>query len=506
MIYLKGYFYSYFQPFILPTLVHRTTNHSRQICQFRSTLRRKIASDTKSQSNTKDDKTCVYGRCELDSHADTIVAGANCVILQHTGKECDVSPYREDYDSIPNVPIVHAATAWQSNDTGQTYILVFHEALWMGPSLEHSLINPNQLRHYGTRVQDDPTSPSPLSIITEEKDFCMPLHMDGTIVYTDTYSPSDRELETCPHIIMLSPHPWNPHTVKFPTCERTLEDEVGGLRFISEINVSPSNTSFEDTESLFNLDSMRRRISGMRVLNYDKDIHTRPPGTDSGATDIKLPNTFTSSDRHSDVSPQDLSSRWGISIPTAVKTLKHTTQKFLRSALLPLGQRYQTDRLFSRKTLRGKWSTDTLDGRRKSLAGNRYAQVFANKGYFSKIYPMDSKRKAGQALREFCNEFGVPEHLTFDGSKEQCSKGTEFMKQIRTHDIDYHISEANLHNQNPVEGTIRELRRKWYRLMIAKRVSEEFWDYGLIWVSETSLLTFSSAGSINGGIPIENVT
>ena len=178
-----------------------------------------------------------------------------------------------------------------------------------------------------------------------------------------------------------------------------MEDEVGRLRFISELNVTPSHLPLEDNESIFNLDLMSRRISGMRVFNYDND--NLPPGTDSGATDLQLPNTFTSSDRHSDVTPQDLSSRWEISIPTAVKTLKHTTQRFLRSALLPLGQRYRTDRLFSRKTLRGKWSTDTLDGRCKSLTGNRYAQVFVDKGYFSKIYPMDSKSKAGQALREF---------------------------------------------------------------------------------------------------------
>ncbi len=75
----------------------------------------------------------------------------------------------------------------------------------------------------------------------------------------------------------------------------------------------------------------------------------------------------------------------------------------------------------------------------KSLVGNRYAQIFANMGYSSKRYPKDSKRKTGQALREFCNEYGVSEHSTFDGSKEQCMPGTEFMKQIRTNNIDYHM-------------------------------------------------------------------
>ena len=204
-----------------------------------------------------------------------------------------------------------------------------------------------------------------------------------------------------------------------------------------------------------------------------------------GRGDVPTVNTFQSSDRHSDVSPQSLSERWSISIPTVALTLKKTTQRFLRSAILPLGRRYRTDRVFTRKTLSGDWSTDTMDGRCKSLDGCRYAQVFANKGYFSRIYPMDSKRKAGDALRLFCQEFGVPERLTFDGSKEQCEKGTKFMKQIRRHDINYHISEPDMHNQNPVEGPIRELRRKWYRLMIRNRVPENFWDYGLRWVSET---------------------
>ena len=58
--------------------------------------------------------------------------------------------------------------------------------------------------------------------------------------------------------------------------------------------------------------------------------------------------------------------------------------------------------MFQRKTLVGDWSTDNLDGRTKSLDGNKYAQVFANKGYFVKIYHMNSKSKCGDALNIFC--------------------------------------------------------------------------------------------------------
>jgi hypothetical protein len=449
----------------------------------------------------------IHGKCEVDNHADTCVAGSNCVILEYTGKECDVSPYRDDYDAIQNVPIVHAATAWQSKETGQTYILVMNECIWMGDTMSHTLINPNQLRHFGTQVQDNPMSSQPLSIITEDNEFCMELTMSGTICSVDTFAPSEKELRTCPHIVLSSPHQWDPHNVIFPKCKRTLDETVGGLRYVSTVISAPNQNYIDENETIFDLNKINRKIASMKVTqSMPAQKKLERSNIDPGSSDVPLINTFQSSARHTDVSPQELSERWGISIATATNTLKKTTQKFLRSAVLPLSRRYRADRVFSRKTLSGDWSTDTMDGRVKSLEGNKYAQVFANKAYFSRIYPMDSKGKAGDALRLFCQEFGVPEKLTFDGSKEQTEKNTQFMKQIRTHNIDYHISEPNLHNQNPVEGVIRELRRKWYRVMIRKRVPNEFWDYGLKWVSETMSLTHTSAGSINGQIPLTHVT
>ena len=81
--------------------------------------------------------------------------------------------------------------------------------------------------------------------------------------------------------------------------------------------------------------------------------------------DIYFHNRFHSTNRHTDVSAEYLSEKWCISIKTAQETLNKTTQKFLCSALLPLSRRYQADRMFNQKKLRGKWSTDTLDGRTK---------------------------------------------------------------------------------------------------------------------------------------------
>ena len=107
----------------------------------------------------------VYGRSELDYHDDTTVTYANCCIFYYTAKECDVSPYCDNYEYIKVVPILHVANAWKSPEIGQTYILVLHEALCMGKLLDHTLVNPNQIRHYGTLFQDNPMSESHLSVI-----------------------------------------------------------------------------------------------------------------------------------------------------------------------------------------------------------------------------------------------------------------------------------------------------------------------------------------------------
>ena len=117
--------------------------------------------------------------------------------------------------------------------------------------------------------------------------------------------------------------------------------------------------SFND--HVFNLHNITRSIASMKVVKtISNEEKLERPDVDPGKSDVPLVNTFESSERHSDVSPQDLSERWGISLAQATITLKKTTQRFLRSAVLPLSRRYRTDRVFTRKTLRGDWSTDTI--------------------------------------------------------------------------------------------------------------------------------------------------
>ena len=147
-----------------------------------------------------------------------------------------------------------------------------------------------------------------------------------------------------------------------------------------------------------------------------------------------------------------------------------------------------------------------MDGRHKSLDGNKYAQVFASKDFFGVAYPMEAKANAGDALRQFVHDYGRPEHLTTDGSREQCGKKTEFMRNVRKYTIDHIVTEPDRPNHNFAEGVIRELRKKWYRVMVKKNVPRRLWDYGLRWVCDIQNRTSNSSRELNGRCPLEKVT
>ena len=161
--------------------------------------------------------------------------------------------------------------------------------------------------------------------------------------------------------------------------------------------------------------------------------------------------------------------------------------------------------MFFRPQLKGEVFTDTVFGPVKSRDGNKCGQIYANGAYFATFYPMDSKKKAGDSLRVFCREFGVPEVLRHDGALEMVGKHTEFKKQVRKHNIKTHVSEADLHNQSPAEGVVREVRKKWYRVMFKKRVPKIYWDYGMRWVCETMSRTHLRANRVDGGVPLQGI-
>ena len=127
-------------------------------------------------------------RSELDSHADTCVAGSNTLLLHETGRTVNVVPFSDEVGRVKNIPIACVATLWQDLTTGHEYILILHEVLYFGDRMESTLLNPNQLRHGGAIVEDTPRQfnrQSKHAIIfplgDKGEQVTIPLEMDGVI-------------------------------------------------------------------------------------------------------------------------------------------------------------------------------------------------------------------------------------------------------------------------------------------------------------------------------------
>ena len=490
-------------------IINSRTRVTRRVMRVLSSVRRVSKTERERQRFRLRPEDVQAGYMELDSHADTTVLGKNCIVLNYTERECDVAPYSDEYQKMENIPVVTGATAWTCQETGETVILVFHEALWFGDRLDHSLINPNQVRHNGLELNDNPYGHEPMGMTLDDVHPFIPFASAGTTIFFDTRTPTADELENCRHMVMTSKHPWNPHDVCFPNgSTRHEQGENSGISSIAvkalkqhQIREQHNGTDTEAGVAGTVYDPVEfsiRLINNVKVSATDAERHRME--------DVPDLRTFHSKARKTSVDPRDLAEKWGISFAKAAKTLKATTQRMLRSALLPLSRRYRADRMFERPRIKGTMYSDTYIGNVVSLDGNRYAQVFANESHFIKSYPMEKKSLAGDALKQFISDYGVPDKLVVDGSKEQTKRGTEFYQQCRKHNIDLHQIEPYRHNQSKVEGVIREARKRWFRLMAKKKVPHRLWDYGLQWVCETSQLTASEAGNLNGRTALEQMT
>lgn len=366
----------------------------------------------------------------------------------------------------------------------------------MGDKVDHSLVNPNQLRHFGITVQDNPYCCTQMHLSTEDEDVVIPLMSDGTVIHFSSRTPTEKELHECRRVELSSEAEWNPRDVSFPEApDRVEEGKLMSRVSAIQVQRQQHNRSDCNCDVSIHLELpsiVERLISEVRVTDVLEDVPQR--------------RTFVSNERHCSVSAAELRERWGIGLTQASNTIGITTQTGVRSAIMPLSRRYKADRVFKRPLMRGQFFTDTMDGRLKSLDGNKYAQIFATKELFVVAYPMQSKTSAGEGLRQFVHEYGRPEHLTFDGSREQCGKETEFMKNVRKYSINYRVTEPDCPNHNSAEGVIQEICKKWFRIMVKKHVPKQLWDYGLWWVCEIQNRTSNTSRGLNGRCPLEMIT
>jgi hypothetical protein len=234
---------------------------------------------------------------ETDSNADTCCLGNNFAVLQYTNRSATVAPFHADYAALTNVPIVTGATVYDDPYTNTSILLIINEGLYFGSTLDHSLINPNQIRHYGHTYQDNPYSSDPLGIVADNNHIS--LHSSGTKIQFNTRCPTDTEIRTLPSIQLTSDHEWIPQHVT-----------LGEVKFSSPTSKGENYT----VEQLYDDLPMARKIASLTML----DLPDAPPplGLDRKAN------------KYSDTRADILAGRWWIGRKWAEATLKKTSQKY----------------------------------------------------------------------------------------------------------------------------------------------------------------------------------
>jgi hypothetical protein len=81
-----------------------------------------------------------------------------------------------------------------------------------------------------------------------------------------------------------------------------------------------------------------------------------------------------------------------------------------------------------------------------SLSGHKGAFVYTT-GKFTKVYPVETRASAGQTLKDFSQDVGVPSQLR-DLAAEFTGQGTEFQKEVRRFRIKLTFAEKGHHYQN----------------------------------------------------------
>ena len=160
------------------------------------------------------------------------------------------------------------------------------------------------------------------------------------------------------------------------------------------------------------------------------------------------------------------------------------------------------------RRLKGRFSTDTAYFPCRSLRGHIASQIYFDKCGFAACYHITKADNAniGPTLSAFASDFGIPKNLTMDGAQVQVGRHTDFQSFICRHSINFHISHPRRPNENPAEGGIREIKRRFYRLLQKYDVPIRLWDFALDYTIEIMNVSVNGSKYSAGRTPLEIIT
>ena len=141
------------------------------------------------------------------------------------------------------------ATTYLDPATRRSYLLIINEGLYHGTKLEHSLINPNQVRDVGIEVWDIPYDKSRDVEINVDDELQIPFSFKGTKGMFHSITPSTDDLQRLPRIVLTSDKEWNPHDIELgiQSILTSIREPIG--RVVGETNQGGNYYGYVDPTS-----------------------------------------------------------------------------------------------------------------------------------------------------------------------------------------------------------------------------------------------------------------
>ena len=216
-------------------------------------------------------------------------------------------------------------------------------------------------------------------------DLYVHLRTIGTKVTFTTCVPTAHELEKSDHIHMTSAQPWN--SIKVQMIQALHQSGSGThpwKRQIAIVDLALDQFKYVDaTSDDANMDSIDPLLEQNRVTAQVETVYDQ--------VDTPGRRPFVSDERHTKVTAELIAEKFGISKPRGQRTLRVTTQRCARSAILPISRQYRADCMFAVRRLNGKFATDTALGKVKSLRGNIGFPLFLHECGFKVRYPLKKR-------------------------------------------------------------------------------------------------------------------
>ena len=420
-----------------------------------------------------------YTTCELDSHADTCTIGKFGRLVQDTGARTSVGGFSDSFEAIKNVKIGTVALAYDEPETLDIYILFFHQALYI-PTMENNLLCGDQMRNKGIIVNDTPLirlkpedrKPTSHCIIDEESGLRLPLKRRKPFSYFLCRKPT---LEECTsqtnaiHVHMTS-DVWE------------LEEDDGDVEQRLRENVEVTNVA----------DVGERRIQALAQCSpaLTPDLFAR-----------RALSAIQSKARKGTVTAEQLARRWRCGVDIARRTIEKTTQRAVRDFTHSTAGRSikPTNYQLRYPRIRADMYTDTMHGPCVSAEGNKYLAIYCTKFQWCRGFPLKKKGDSHLTLNRLFRDVGFPTTMIPDNAKE-LTMG-DFKKICEKAQVTLHPIEAYKPNQNAAEDCIRELRRMFRRIMIARNIPAVFWDRVVVWCAEVRSHLALNHFELDGEVP-----